>query len=185
MYKYCFSAAMVAAAALSAANDPLIGVVNFGSCVTESKTGLHEQENLETLRRQFSSMIESTDKELKEISAKFEDTDYLDSLSPKAEEELRNKQESLQERLMMYQQQFHQMMNQANYQVVYKIRAAAEVASEKVAKEKHLTYVINEDMCFYVQPSLDVTSFVIAEMDKAFELEAEKLKESTDNLDNQ
>ena len=59
------------------------------------------------------------------------------------------------------------------------------MASEKVAKEKHLTYVINEDMCFYVQPSLDVTSFVIAEMDKAFELEAEKLKESTDNLDNQ
>ena len=72
-----------------AVDNPLIGVVNFATCITESKAGKKEQENMENMRKQMSSLIEDTEKELKEISAKFEDTEYLDSLSPKAEEDLK------------------------------------------------------------------------------------------------
>ena len=47
-------------------------------------------------------------------AAKFEDTEYLDSLSPKAEEDLKIKHQTLQEDLGRYQQQFYQVLQHAN-----------------------------------------------------------------------
>ena len=85
-----------------------IGVVNFAACITESKTGQKEQEGMESMRKQMSSMIEDTEKELKELTAKFEDTEFLDSLSPKTEEEMKLKFQTLQEDLGRYQNQFYQ-----------------------------------------------------------------------------
>src|SRR5271168_1171700 len=110
MSKKFFSATLIvtliAGASLSA--DALMtGVVNFTTCVTDSKYGKKEQENFESLRKQMASMIESTEKELKDIAAKFEDTEYLDSLSPKAEEEMKIKFQTLQEELGRYQNQFY------------------------------------------------------------------------------
>lgn len=178
MKKYLFSAALLAATVGSASSDDHIGVVNFGNCISESKTGIQEQENMEMLRKQMASMMESTEKELKELSAKFEDTEYLDSLSPKAEEELKAKHMALQEDLGRFQQQFYQMLNHANYQMVHKVRSAIETAAAKVAEEKNLKYVINQDLCFYVHPTHDVTSLVVAEMDKAFDQNAKDAAEN-------
>ncbi len=165
----------------SFANEsPLIGVVNFSSCVTESKTGKKEQENMENLRHQMSSLMENSEKELREISAKFEDTEYLDSLSPKAEEDLKTKYQALQEDLNRYQQQFYQVLNHANYQLVHKMSAQIAAASEKIAAENHLDYVINREACFYVRSDLDVTSLIIQEMDKTFDLDGQD-KPGSDN----
>ena len=86
----------LSAGSLSAADVPLIGIVNFSTCISNSKVGKKEQENMESIRKQMSSLVEETEKELREISAKFEDTEYLDSLSPKAEEELKKKNTTTQ-----------------------------------------------------------------------------------------
>ena len=163
-----------------AQDNPFLGVVNFSSCITDSKYGKKEQENLENLRKQMASLIENTEKELKEIATKFEDTEYLDSLSPKAEEELKVKFQTLQEDLGRYQNQFYQVLNHANYQMVQKLSASISSAAEKVAKSKKLDYVINKEACFYIRPDLDVTPFVINEMDKTFELDT-KAKKLSDN----
>jgi len=160
------------AGSLFAVDAPTIGVVNFANCITDSKLGKQEQQNLETLRKQMATMIENTSKELREITAKFEDTEYLDSLSPKAEEELKVKHQTLQEDLARYQQQFYQVLNHANYQLVQKMNVNIASAAEKIAEEKHLDYVINREACFYVRTELDVTPQVVAEMDKTFDLEA-------------
>lgn len=165
-----------------ASENPTIGVVNFTSCITESKCGKKEQENLETLRKQMSSLIESTEKELRDLTAKFEDTEYLDSLSPKAEEELKTKYQALQEDLGRYQNQFYQVLNHANYQMIQKVSTTIASAAEKVAKEQKLDYVMNKDACFYINPNFDVTSVVISEMDKSFELDS-KAKKISDNSD--
>nr|NGX64062.1 hypothetical protein [Candidatus Anoxychlamydiales bacterium] len=69
----------------------VIGVVNFMDCITQSKYGKNEQEQLENIKNQWSALIEETEKELTELNAKFEDNDYLDGLSPEAEEELKMK----------------------------------------------------------------------------------------------
>lgn len=155
-----------------------VGSVNFVSCITESKTGKKEQENLENIRKQLSSVIEDTEKELKEIAAKFEDTEYLDSLSPKAEEELRAKFQSLQDDLGRHQNQFYQTLNFFNQQMIQKIGSSIAKAAEKIAIDNNLDYVINKEACFYIRSNLDVTTNVISEMDKLFELEASAKSEN-------
>jgi outer membrane protein len=163
---------------------PVIGVVNFSNCVTDSKTGKKEQENMENLRKQMASLIENTEKELREIAAKFEDTEYLDSLSPKAEEELKTRHQTLQEDLGRYQQQFYQVLQHAQYQLVQKMGSTIATASEKIAKEKKLDYIMNREACFYIRPDLDVTQLVVTEMDKSFEEDAsKKVTENTKELE--
>lgn len=157
-------------------------VVNFATCVTESKIGKKEQENLENLRKQFTSMIEDSEKQLKEIAEKFEDADYLDSLSPKAEEELKIKYQALNEDLARYQNQYYQVLNQANYQLIQKMSNYISNAAEKVAQKHEYNYVINKEACFYYNPDMDITDTIIDIMDKDFDLESAKQKIS-DNSD--
>ena len=122
----------------------------------------------------MASLIENSEKELLEINAKFEDTEYLDSLSPKAEEELKIKQQALHEDLGRYQQQFYQVLNQANYQMIQKMSNNISQASEIVAKQRNLNYVINREACFYTCSDFDVTHLIVSEMDKRFDAEAKK-----------
>lgn len=165
-----------------AAENSLIGVVNFATCITDSKYGKKEQENIENLRKQMAALIENTEKEMKEISGKLEDTEYLDSLSPKAEEELKTKLQTLQEDMGRYQNQFYQVLNHANYQLIQKMSSNISAAAERVAKEKKLDYVMNKEACFYIHPDRDVTFLVISEMDKIFERDA-KMKKISDNAE--
>lgn len=182
-FSAALSAALIAGSSVAAENI-VTGVVNFTTCVTDSKHGKKEQENFESLRKQMSSMIENTETQLKEISAKFEDTEYLDSLSPKAEEELKVKFQTLQEELGRYQNQFYQVLNHANHQMVQKISGSIAVASKQVAEKNHLDYVINKEACFYIRPDLDVTSQVISEMDKKYDLDAQS-KKLSDNSESE
>ena len=158
-----------------------ISVVNFSTCITDSKYGKQEQENFENLRKQLSSLIEDTEKEIKDLSTKFEDSEYLDSLSPKAEEEMKARFQTLNEDLSRYQGQFYQVMQQANMQLIHKMSSQIARASEKLAKDKKLDYVINKEACFYYRPDLDMTTQVISEMDKNFETDVKSNKVSDNN----
>lgn len=163
-----------------AAENSAIGVVNFSSCIVESKAGKKEQENMENIRKQMSTLIEDTEKEVREISAKFEDTEFLDSLSPKAEEEMKLKYQTLQEDLNRYQNQFYQVLQQAQYQLYQKLSGNIAKAAEAVAREKNLDYVINKEACFYIRSDLDVTDSVVGEMDRFFDQEAKKVAENAE-----
>lgn len=184
MKKRTFLSASLAAFFLASqvfADNGGIGIVNFTSCITDSKSGKKEQENMENIRKQMTTLIEETEKEIKELSAKFEDTEFLDSLSPKAEEEMKMKYQTLQEDLGRYQNQFYQVLQHAQYQLIQKMNGNITKASEAIAKEKNLDYVINKEACFYIRPDFDVTGDVINEMDKLFELESNKAKKLSDN----
>ena len=164
------------------ADNALTGVVNFTTCITDSKSGKKEQENMEAIRNQMASLIEDTEKELKELSAKFEDTELLDSLSPKAEEEMKVSFQALQEDLGRYQNQYYQVLQHAQYQLIQKMSGNIAKAAETIAKQKKLDYVINKEACFYIRSDLDVTNAVIAEMDKSFE-SAKKLSENAEGAE--
>ena len=181
MRKFLLSSAMTLGL-LTTGFSSDIGIVNFGTCLSESKIGQKEQGNIEALRKQMSSMMKDTEDKLRDLEAKFADSEYLDSLSPQAEEEMKMTQQNLQEDLGRYQQQFYQMIQGANYQLVQKMSNSISAASEKIAKQKKLKYVINKEACFYVGSDLDVTPLVIQEMDKTFELETKdkKLSDSSD-----
>ena len=178
---WALTACGLTTASVSAANAASApGIVNFTTCITDSKYGQKEQENFDGIRKQLAAMIEDTEKELREIADKFGDTEYLDSLSPKAEEELKARYQNLNEDLGRYQGQFYQIMQQANMQLVQKMSAQIARASEKVVEAKGLSFVINREACFYYKPELDLTELVIVEMDKNYDLDL-KSKKLSDN----
>jgi outer membrane protein len=185
MMKKMFSAAaalaLLSSSSLSAHEQPAskVGVVSFEACLSESKYGKKEMENFENIRKQMASMLESTDKELRELHTKREDIDYMDSLSPKADEEMKAKIQELEENKMRYTSQFSQVLQHTNQQMMQKMIGTISIAAEKVAQEHNLDYVLSRDVCFYIRPDRDVTSSVVKEMDNTFELsEAKKTSEN-------
>jgi outer membrane protein len=168
------TAGSLTASLLGADAPHKIGVVNFATCVTDSKYGQQEQNAFEAMKKQMSSLMEDTEKQLREITEKLQDKDYLDGLSPEAEQELKNKYNTLSDEMQRYQQQFYQVLQQTNYKLVQNIGTQIGTASEKVAAAKGINAVINKEACFYYLPSLDITSDVIKEMDKVFEADAKK-----------
>ncbi len=168
------AAICLSTAAFSAETAPSFGIVNFGTCVSDSKLGKQEQSAFETLKKQMANLLEDTEKQLGDLSAKFNDPEYLDGLSPEAEEDLKNKFRTLNEELSRYQNQYYQVMNQANMRIIQTLSTSINTAAEKVAREKKLNMVVNKDACFYYTPALDVTTFVISEMDKNFTPDSKK-----------
>lgn len=148
---------------------PSVGVVNFTTCMTDSKLGQQEQKSFESLKAQMTSLVEDTEKQLGELAGKFNDAEYMDALSPEAEDEMKTKYRSLNEEMGRYQQQFYQVMQQANMKVMQTIASNIQEASEKIAQDKKLNMVMNKEACFFSAPTLDVTNLIVAEMDRVFE----------------
>ncbi len=160
--------ALVLASLFASANAADVGIVNFSTCIAESKLGKQEQGAFEALKNQMGSLLQDTEKKLTDLSSKFNDPEYMDGLSPEGEEKLKIEFRTLNEELGRYQNQYYQVLNQANMKIVQNLNATINVASEKVAKEKKLGVVVNKEACYFCSPSLDITSLVIAEMDKNF-----------------
>lgn len=149
-----------------------IGIVNFTTCVTDSKLGKQEQASFEALKKQLGTLLEDTEKQLNELSAKFNDQEFMDGLSPEAEEELKAKFRGLSEEMNRYQNQYYQVLNQANMRIIQTLNANINTASENVAKEKRLSLIVNKEACFFFSPQLEITPLIIAEMDKTFDQNA-------------
>jgi outer membrane protein len=146
-----------------------VGFVNFKTCVERSKQGQHEKNNFDALKKQMSDALEKTDKELEEIAKKLEDQDYVDGLSPTAEEELKQKFQVLSQEYGRYQNQFYQLLNQANYKLLQTLHDEVSSAAEKVRQANGLALILNEDSTFAHISSLDFTQAVIEQMDKQFD----------------
>lgn len=162
------------------ANDLSIGFVNFKSCVEKSKLGQQERNSLEALRKQMSEALEKSDRELSEIAHKLEDQDYLDGLSPAAEEELKTRFQSLNQELARAQNQYYQLLNQANYRMVQALHDAVSKAAEHVRLEHNLSLILSEDSTFASTSTLNVTDQVIVKMDQVFE--TDRSASSDENL---
>ncbi|MBX9924260.1 MAG: OmpH family outer membrane protein [Rhabdochlamydiaceae bacterium] len=159
----------LAAGSLSAAES--VGVVNFADCVTNSKVGQEEQARFDGMKKQLGTHLEQTEKEMNDLASKLNDPEYLDGLSPEAEKDLKEKIARLNEEFSRYQNQYYQVLNQANMKVVQLISSKVNAASELIAKDKKLTLVLHKDVCFFYSSPLDITVDVIAHMDKAYEQE--------------
>jgi outer membrane protein len=170
--RYMLTAFILAGLQLCAADKE--GYVNLNQCIIESKLGKQEQASFETMRKQFATLLEDTEKQLKEINDKLSDKDFLDGLSPDAEQELKNKFAQLGEEYNRYQQQYYQVMNQGQQKLLQNIVMNVSKASEKIATTKGYTKIAHKDSCFYVSPSLDITNDVIKEMDKSYDEEMKK-----------
>jgi outer membrane protein len=155
-------------------NKPVvIKVVNFKSCVELSKMGKQEQAAFEGLKKQMETILADKEKTLTDISTKFNDPDYLDSLSPEAETELKRKYRALSQELSQIQNQYYQTLNQTNFKVVQKLTDAVTKASAQVAKDNGYDLVLTEES-FYYSPELDITSKVVSVLDEMQEKETKE-----------
>lgn len=156
-----------------------IGIVNFGTCVSESKLGKHEQEAMENIKNQMTHLIKDIEDQLKDLTGKLSDSDFLDGLSPEGEQELKMKYAQLREEHERYQGQFYQVMQQANMKLVQTVSSYVNSATGKIAKAKKLNLVVNKDACFSFDESFDITQLVVDEMDKAYdELQAQAVSKA-------
>lgn len=156
-----------------------IGVVNFSTCITESKYGKEEQKNLENIKNQWSSLIEESQKELKDVSKKLENQEYLEGISPEAEEDLRLKYQTLMSDLSKYQNQLYQIMNQAQYFFIQKMSSHITKASEAFSKEKNYSLILNKEASFYNDTSMEITPQIIKTLDKNHSMEAKNEAKKT------
>lgn len=148
---------------------PSIGIVNFKSCVEQSKLGKREQGSFENLKKQMDTVLEKKEKEINEIAAKFNDPDYLDSLSHEAEAELKHKFRTFSQELNAQQQQYYQALSQANVKIVQMITEIVSKAAAQVAKNQNLTFILSDESAYFYAPSTDVTNLVVAELDRLFD----------------
>jgi outer membrane protein len=172
-FKTAFIAFTVAGLQLCVAESKE-GIVNFANCVTDSKLGKQEQATFEATRKQFYSLLEDTDKQIKELDAKLHDKDILDGLSPEAEQEMQQQLAEKRGEFYQYNQQYNQFLSQGQYQFVQAVITGAAQAAEKIAASKGYTKIGNKEAYLYYAPSLDITADVIKEMDKLFDEEAKK-----------
>ncbi|HRW58340.1 MAG TPA: OmpH family outer membrane protein [Chlamydiales bacterium] len=172
--------ALIFSSAFASSN---FGIVNFHTCITDSKYGQHEQKQMENLRKQWTSLIQETEKEFTAVSKKLNDEDYLDGISPEAEQELKNKYKALGEDLQKYQSQLYQILNQAQYFFIQKMNQNIGQAASEVAKANDLSMIVNKEACFYSNPKLEITKQVIDQMDKNYKKDVKggKLSENTED----
>jgi outer membrane protein len=167
-----FASLWVAVSAPAIAEEvqqPNIAVVNFKECLEKSKWGQQEQEKFNKLRDQIQAAIEKKEVALKECSTKLADSEYVDSLSPEAEEELKNQQRQIAQEIGQMQQQTFQMLNQANYQILQAMQHQVNEAANKLAQSGKYSLILNQETCFFYSKGHDVTAEVVAEMDRLYE----------------
>ena len=158
----------------SFAQDLPYGMVNFPDCITESKYGKQEQDGFENIKTQMTSLMSDIEKQLSEIATKFQNPEFVDSLSPEAEQEMKARFQTLSEELNRYQNQYVQMMQQANMKLMQVMNNHVAKASKSIAKRKNLTMVVREEACFFYNPAFSITADVIEEMDKNFDRDSQK-----------
>lgn len=162
------SVSPAAATPQAAASQQKIGIVNFRQCVEQSKVGQQEQESFDNMRKQLEATVQEKEKKLTELTNKFSDPNYVDSLSPEAEEEAKKEYRTLSQEMAQMQNQYYQMLNQANVKIIQKLAEIISQASEVVAKDKQLDVILNQDGTFFFNSTLEVTKDVVKAMDTIF-----------------
>lgn len=151
-----------------------IALVNFKTCVEKSKIGQKEQAAFDAMNKQMQSILEEKEKALSDVASKFNDIDYLDSLSPDAEAELKRQFRTLNQEFSTQQSQFYQTLSQTNMLVIQKLTEAVTKAAEEVAKANNIDIVLNEESAFFVTKKIDISDLVVEALNKAFEKESKE-----------
>lgn len=155
-------------------------VVDFAKCIMDSKYGMLEQEGMESMKNQMQKAIEDIQEQLSDNAAKLQNKDYLDSLSPEAEKEMQKKCQMLAEELNRHQNQFYQIMQQAQMQVVQTMHGLINEVSQGIAAEKGFQVVLNKETAFYFDKNLDITNEVVTLLDQKFEKEGKSLAKDSE-----
>ncbi len=145
------------------------GVVQVDTCFKSTKYGVKENSEFDQARRFLESGLQAQGLELKAISEKLEDVDYMDSLSKEAEQELRMKMAQLNQEFHYARNVYFEKVQNAQAELQQRLLAQVNAAVSEVAKKKNLTLVVVKEQCLFTGTKLDITDDVIKVMDKSFD----------------
>lgn len=164
-------------------NGLRIRYINFKSCVEKSKLGKQEQANFESLKKQMETMLSEKEKTLNEMADKLNDPDYLDSLSPDAETELKRKFRTLSQEASQQQSQYLQTLQQANFKILEKLDDLICKAAERVATKNGFNVINDDDETYYYDKDLNISNEIISVMDEIFEKESKSAPTDAKNME--
>jgi outer membrane protein len=150
-----------------------IRVLNFKRVAEQSKLGKKEQTSFEALKKQMESVLKEKEKVINEMASKFEDPDYLDSLSAEAETDMKRKFRALNQEFGQLQQQYLQTLQQTNFKVVQNLSEMVAKAATTLAQREKIDMILNDEVGFFVNPSYDVSSQIISILDEMPEQETQ------------
>lgn len=162
-------ATLLSASAVAAADEMRVGVVDFKTCLESSYLGQQETNKLEAMRNEMVSTLESKEKLLTDVMNKLRKPEYLDTISPQAEEELQKQYAQLSEEISMLQNQAYQTLNQAQMKMIQTLSEQISKSSEYLAREQNLDMIINQESCFYFKRPLEITPLVVQELNRHFQ----------------
>lgn len=175
----CFSNNLVAADAFEQTKPLRIAYTSFKTCVEQSKFGKKEQGAFDTMKKQMETILHEKEKALNDVASRFNDIDYLDSLSPDAEAELKRQYRTLNQEFNQQQNQFYQTLSQTNVAIIQKLTESVTKASAEVAKQNQIDIVLSDESCFYTVPTIDISKMIIKAMDEAFDKDSKEDKKTT------
>ena len=180
----CLSSSVAISAETFEQTKPLrIAITSFKTCVEKSKLGVKEQAGFDAMKKQMETILHEKEKALNDVATKFNDIDYLDSLSPEAEADLKRQYRSLNQEFNQQQQQFYQALSQTNVAIIQRLTDAVTKASEEVAKKNNIDLVLTDESYFYSVVSIDISNMVIEVLDQTFEKESKEGKHATPAID--
>lgn len=157
------------------AKNSAYGFVNFETCMTSSLRGKKEKDLLEKQFLEMEKLVKDLETQANEDHKKLNDQDYLDAITPQAQEELQvsyqRKMEELRRAHLQYSHARQQIQNRF-YQI---LSTDVKRASEIIAKAKNFDAILHSEATFFSSSDFDVTEQVIAEMDRLFNEENKKL----------
>lgn len=172
-----FAAAADAPKGFEQAKPLRIALVNFKTIVEKSKMGKKEQAAFDAMKKQMETILEEKEKALTDVAEKFNDMDYLDSISPETEAKLKREFRTLNQEYSQQQSQFYQTLSQTNMLVIQRLTEEATKASEEVAKANSIDIVLNSDSAFYAISTIDISDMLVRVLDEKFDKESKEGKQ--------
>lgn len=148
------------------AADSKVGYINLQRLVQESKMGKAAMAEIEKLRQSKQDLISEKMKTINDLKL-----DLEKNIDPKKEEARKNKIESLNELIKDYKRlvdDAKEEIAKEDQELVAAILKKADGALQKVAKKNGFTMILKDPNAVgFLDPSVDITNEVLAELNKS------------------
>lgn len=158
-------ACVLCTCSLSADAGKNFAIVSFADCIERSELGKKEQKAFEDSKEQMRSILENMQKELEETAKKLQDPDFLDSIASEEVENMKKKFQELGQEFSRNEAQYVQIVNQAKMKFFHLMSTSVSKAAKEIATTKGYSLVVDQDVCFYYAPEINITEEVIAALD--------------------
>lgn len=145
--------------------NPSFAIVSFADCIERSELGKKEQKAFEESKEQMRVILENMQKELEETSRKLQDPDFLDSIAGEEIENMKKKLQELGAEFSRNEAQYVQIVNQAKMKFFHMMSTSVSKAAKEIAEKKGFPLILDQDVCFYFDPSINITEEVIKALD--------------------